>query len=185
MRTDETELVNVTLALRGRHQIANAAVALCLMEELEVPAASIGAGLTSARWPGRLEALTFCGADVLLDAAHNPAGARALADYLRERNWNRVTLVFGAMHDKDVAGILSVLIPFARAIICTTAPNPRALGADALAEIASSLPSTHARSDVRAIADPRDAIREACRAGGPIVVSGSIFLVGSVRGILR
>jgi dihydrofolate synthase/folylpolyglutamate synthase len=185
LQTIETELANITLALPGRHQVANAAVALCLMEELKVPATSIEAGLAGARWPGRLEAMTFRGADVLLDAAHNPAGARALADYLRERKWNGVTLVFGAMHDKDVAGILSVLTPFARTIICTTAPNPRALAADALAEIASSLPSTSARIDVRAIADPREAMRAACSAGGPIVVSGSIFLVGSVRGILR
>ena len=70
------------------------------------------AGLTDARWPGRLERVRWRGADVLLDAAHNPAGARALADYLREIGWRDVTLVVGAMRDKDVAGMLTALLPW-------------------------------------------------------------------------
>ena len=173
----------MALALPGRHQVSNAAVAVCLMEELGLPQSAIEAGLTGARWPGRLESVRWRGAELLLDAAHNAAGARALADYLRDRGWTDVALVFGAMRDKDVAGILAVLAPLAGTIICTTAPNPRALAADAIAAIASSLPSAPAR--IHAVADPREAMDEACRSGRRVVVSGSIFLVGSLRGILR
>ena len=80
----EHRLDNVMLALRGRHQIANAIVAFCLMTELarlgeRLDETSMRAGLTEARWPGRLERVRWRGSDVLLDAAHNPAGAAALA----------------------------------------------------------------------------------------------------------
>ena len=71
--------------------------------------------------------------DVLLDAAHNPAGARALADYLREIGWTDVTLVVGVMRDKDVSGMLSALLPCCTTLVCTTPPSPRALAAEALA----------------------------------------------------
>jgi dihydrofolate synthase / folylpolyglutamate synthase len=80
--TMQRSLAGISLALRGAHQVANAAVAACLLEELArlgvaVTDAGIRAGLEEARWPGRLEHFRFRGAEVLLDAAHNPAGARA------------------------------------------------------------------------------------------------------------
>jgi len=180
-------LANVRLALPGRHQVCNAAVAVCLMEELtglgiELDRAAMMTGLTDARWPGRLEHVHVHGADVLLDAAHNPAGARALADYLRDVGWRDVTLVVGVMRDKDVAGMLSVLLPLTGWLICTTAPSPRALQAEELARLAATLPSAPAR--VVAIPDPAAAMGKACRAGARVVAAGSIFLIGALRGIL-
>jgi dihydrofolate synthase / folylpolyglutamate synthase len=183
LRSDRTQLTGVALALPGRHQIDNAAVAMCLMEELDVPANAIEDGLTHARWPGRLETVRWRGAEILIDAAHNPSGARALAEYLRAREWSDVTLLVGAMRDKDVTGILQVLAPFASTIVCTAPPNLRALAADALAALATRVASPRAR--IAAIPDPRHALEEACRTGGRVVVSGSIFLIGALRGILR
>ncbi len=103
------------------------------------------------------------GADVLLDAAHNPAGARALADYLREIGWTDVTLVVGVMRDKDVAGMLSALLPCCARVVCTTPPSPRALDAESLAALASEIAAV-ARHDVAiaAIADPAAACADAC-----------------------
>ena len=179
------------LALRGRHQIDNASVAFCLMTELVrlgVPLddAAMRAGLTTARWPGRLERIRWRGADVLLDAAHNPAGARALADYLRDIGWRDVTLVVGAMRDKDLGGMLTALLPSCARVVCTTAPGPRALDAAALAALASEIaPATRADVVVTAIADPAAAMTDACRAGARVVAAGSIFLIGPLRGILR
>jgi dihydrofolate synthase/folylpolyglutamate synthase len=178
----------VTLALRGRHQVVNAALAICLLVELaeaglRVDDASIRAGLSSAQWPGRLERMRWRGCDVLLDAAHNPAGARALADYLRGTAWTDVTLVAGVMRDKDVSGMLSALLPCCAALVCTTPPNPRALAADALAALASDLPG--APPHVVAIADPAAALAYACSGGARVVAAGSIFLLGPLRGILR
>jgi dihydrofolate synthase/folylpolyglutamate synthase len=119
---------------------------------------------------------------VLLDAAHNPAGARALADYLRETGWTGVTLVAGVMRDKDVAGMLSALLPCCATLVCTTPPSPRALEADALAALASGLPSAPRRIDVVPIGVR---LAHACSAGTRVVAAGSIFLLGPLRGILR
>ncbi len=189
VRTAARSLDAVTVALPGRHQVGNARVAIALIDELDrgglaVPDAALRAGLSDARWPGRLERFTRGGADVLIDAAHNPAGARALAVYLGDIGWSGVTLVFGAMHDKDVRGMLEPLVPLCASIICTTAPTPRAQGAQALAALAAGLRAGHA-PEVIAIEDARAALDWACRPGARVVSAGSIFLIGPLRDILR
>jgi dihydrofolate synthase/folylpolyglutamate synthase len=105
---------NVRLALRGRHQAANAVVAVRLLETLaasgvHVARDAIVHGLTAVVWPARLELLTAAALgrpdrQVLLDSAHNPAGARALAEYLAEWHPRGLPIVFGVMRDKDVGG---------------------------------------------------------------------------------
>jgi len=178
----------IPLSLAGAHQKANAAVALRLLELLDadpaiglpVDAAARRAGLSTAVWPGRLETIDHGGCRVLLDAAHNPAGARALADYLRANVPRRATLVFGAMKDKAARDMLAPLAPAVRRVICTTAPTPRAMAADELAG--------HARSlgfDVQIVTDPFEAVEEGCRCDRLVVVAGSIFLIGPVRERLR
>jgi dihydrofolate synthase/folylpolyglutamate synthase len=166
----------------GEHQ-GNAGVALRLLEAvgraapvLHVDDEAIRAGLTRAVWPGRLETFTRGDCRVLLDAAHNPAGARALASYLRTAAPDGVTLVFAAMQDKAVLEMLTALTPVVRAVVCATAPNPRAMGADALAALASDL-----GLDTVAVADPVEAVTHACGTGRLVVVAGSIFLIGPVR----
>jgi dihydrofolate synthase/folylpolyglutamate synthase len=188
LRSPAHDIGDIQLALRGRHQIVNAAVAMGLLEEVgargfEVSEAAIVAGLTRAQWPGRLERLTWHDAAVLLDAAHNPAGARALASYLCEAGWGGSTLVFGAMKDKDVGGILAPLLPEVARVICTTAASPRAIGATELAGLARSLSA--GEQSIESVEDPASAVRAACLPGSRVVVAGSIFLVGPLRGILR
>jgi dihydrofolate synthase/folylpolyglutamate synthase len=185
VRSRKRALEDVTLALSGRHQLDNAAVAVALLDELEnqgitVTDDAVRTGLTEAKWPGRLERFTRGRTEILLDAAHNPAGARALASHLQEIGWSRVTLVFGAMRDKDVRHMLEVLAPFCEAIVCTTAPSPRALSAFDLAALARPLGPT-----VEAIADPAAALARALEMARPIVSAGSIFLIGPLRDILR
>jgi folylpolyglutamate synthase/dihydropteroate synthase len=137
-------------------------------------------------WPGRLERLTVEVCHVILDAAHNPGGARALEAYVREAHPSGVALVFGAMKDKAVVEMLSSLAPVAALTICTTAPTSRAMEAAAIADLARP---THARVEVEP--DPFVALARACDSGiAPVVVAGSIFLIGPVRerlahGILR
>jgi dihydrofolate synthase/folylpolyglutamate synthase len=192
LQTFETSrgmLADVALALKGQHQSVNAAVVLALLEELDglgmsVPDAAARAGLERTRWPGRLETVHWRGADVLLDAAHNPAGARALALYLRESGWTGSTLVLGVMRDKDARNMLQPLLPVAGQVICTTPPSPRALPAAELADIALTLPGAE-QMHMRVLADPADAIRTACRDARHVVAAGSIFLIGPLRGILR
>ena len=179
-----SRVASMPISLAGEHQKANAAVALGLLDAIDrdaargvrVDAAAVRAGMTTAAWPGRLETVRFGGCRVLLDAAHNPAGARALASYLRETVPDGVTLVFGAMRDKAVRAMLAALAPAAAAVVCATAPSPRAMAADELAELARGL---GVRAD--AVPDPIDAVTRACADGRPVVVAGSIFLIGPVR----
>jgi len=196
-----TGLGTTRIGLRGRHQAANAAVADATLDALEaagiatVPEAARRAGYAAAHWPGRLEIVEVEGRDVVLDGAHNPAGAAALAtalDDLRpfltggaeppERR-PPLAIVMAAMADKDVAGIAGAL---ARAestrdalVICTTLEVPRAMGAERLAAIWAAVPGDRSivvEPDARSALD-----RALVAARGPVVVSGSLYLVGAVR----
>lgn len=201
----------VRVGLLGRHQAANVAVADALLDALEaagiaaVPPAARRAGYAAARWPGRLELLTVAGAgprgstaEVLLDGAHNPAGAAALAAALdelrpglREHGGARpapVTLVLAIMGDKDLAGVLGALaaassLAGAR-VIATQVEGPRALPATSLAAGWRTVAGTHGGS-IGVIPEPVAAVAEAvATAEGPVVVAGSLYVVGAARGLL-
>jgi dihydrofolate synthase/folylpolyglutamate synthase len=183
---------DVLLSLRGRHQVDNAVVSVRLLEALggagmPVSRDAIVKGLSSAIWPGRLELVDAGrigrpGRAILLDAAHNPAGARALAAYLAEWHPGGVPIVFGAMKDKDASAMIATLRSEAARFVFTRAQtnraeDPRVL-ADAAARVAPGVPI-----DVHDT--PRPAIERALDATtSPAVCAGSIFLVGEVRAIL-
>ena len=118
------------------------------------------------------------GRSVLLDAAHNPAGAETLAAHLREAYPGGVPLVFGAVRDKDHAGMLRALLPCASHLVLTSAPTPRAAAPEDLRVIAAVL---RAELPITCVADPVEALAHAWAQGPRIVVAGSIFLLGAVR----
>jgi dihydrofolate synthase/folylpolyglutamate synthase len=184
--TPAQEYGELTIALAGAHQIGNAVVAIRLLEELDglgigMSPSQIGQGLATVRWPGRLERVFFPGGrEVLLDAAHNPAGAAALASYLREHE--KRPLVFAAMRDKDAAGMLQALAPAVSAIVITKASNRRSADPEALAELARTLAPAIA---VSVASSPARALAEAWHISPRIVVAGSIFLLGDVTEELR
>jgi dihydrofolate synthase/folylpolyglutamate synthase len=188
VRTRRRHLHDVPLGLRGMHQAANAALAIGLLDELPPSGFAVDdraarAGLSDVRWPGRLERFRWHDSEILLDAAHNPAGARALAEYLRAIGWTDAALVFGAMRDKDIRGMLEVLAPAASVLICTTPGSRRALAADEVARRAATLPD--APRHIEIVAAPEAALELAVQHGRRIVIAGSIFLIGPLRGILR
>jgi dihydrofolate synthase/folylpolyglutamate synthase len=121
------------------------------------------------------------GRRVLIDAAHNPAGAWALAAYLRSEFPEPLPLVFGAMRDKDVALMLKVLLPVASRVIVTEPPNARACPATELADLAHKL-SPIAPIDIEP--NPTAALERAWEHCPVACVAGSIFLVGAVLGEL-
>jgi dihydrofolate synthase / folylpolyglutamate synthase len=185
VRVGTRSLDAIRLSLAGRHQRENAAVAVAVLNEvpnhgITVPDEAIRHGLTEAEWPARLERFVRADVEILLDAAHNPAGARALASHLQDIGWARVTLLFGAMRDKDVSGMLAALAHVCERVICTTAPTPRAMPADELAEAARRFAPS-----VEIVPDMRDALERAIAHRTPIVIAGSIFLIGPLRDILR
>jgi dihydrofolate synthase/folylpolyglutamate synthase len=184
-RSRRRTLGGIHLGLAGSHQIDNAAVAIAVLDALDlagirVDDGAVRRGLVETRWPGRLERLSKGPTEILLDAAHNPAGARALASYLHETGWMGITIVFGAMRDKDVAAMLGSLVPFARTIVCTTPPSPRAMPA---ADVAAMAAAEGATAEI--VDDPAAALARACELDTRVLVAGSIFLIGALRDILR
>jgi dihydrofolate synthase/folylpolyglutamate synthase len=187
LRTVRRDYGSFPLPLAGRHQLDNAAVAIRVLELMESAGFDIGAdaairGLSEIRWPGRLERVAFAdGREALLDAAHNPAGAAALASYLQELGDPR-PLVFAAMRDKDAAGILRALAPVVSAFVMTRASNPRSAEPAALATLAKRVAPHHA---VELADRPLDALEIAWNRSSRIVVAGSIFLLGDVIEAMR
>ena len=201
LRTPWGTLTDVTIGLLGSHQAANVAVAAALLEALGedgerrgrpliVDEVALRAGLAAAHWPGRLERLpaAFAGRDVLLDGAHNPAGARALARALGELGMRRFPMVFGAMRGKRVADVLRALAPLEPLPVFTAVADPHAhkpevllrtwrrVAPDARGTASGATASTPAAALARAtdLGDPRV----------PVLVAGSLYLVGAVRAIL-
>jgi dihydrofolate synthase/folylpolyglutamate synthase len=177
-------LYGATLALRGRHQIDNAMAAVRLLEEMtaaglvSVPGEAIRIGLEDVVWPGRLEAATWRGRDVLVDGAHNPAGARALQSYLVETYGRRVPIVLAVMREKSVHDMVAALAPSASHFICTAPATPRATPpSDLVAAVRRTSPAVPAE----AVPAPLDALARAITLGSPAVVAGSLYLAGEIR----
>jgi len=181
------------IGLRGRHQAANVAVADAVLDALEaagiadVPPAARREGYASVHWPGRLELIDVDGREVLLDGAHNPAGAATLAtalDDLRPHlQGGPLTLIAASMADKDVDGIVAALAGAMAlddaTIIATALDLPRAMPA---AELAARWRGHGQSRKVVVEPDAERALdRALAEADGPIVVAGSLYLVGAAR----
>jgi dihydrofolate synthase/folylpolyglutamate synthase len=175
-------LTGVELSLLGTFQPSNALLAVATAHALGVGESAIRTGLVRTRWPGRFE-IVRRDPFLVLDGAHNPAGARALAGSLRELfgQGALVTLVLGLSEDKDAAGILAALVPLAGRIVLTRASNPRAADPRALR---AAMPSTSIPVEIAET--PGQALGVAMRhPGTPIIcVAGSLFLLGEVLTLL-
>ncbi len=190
-------LGRLQVPLLGRHQAANAAVALGIVDALaaagvaEVPDEAVVAGLARTRWPGRLEVLEHDGLTVLLDGAHNPDGAAALAAAIEELAPHLppgpVTLLLAIMADKAVVEVVSALVASERLreanCLATRVPDSdRSLPAS---DLAAAWATATGRATGDAIDDADEALQRACElaeaAGGPLVITGSLYLVGHVR----
>lgn len=171
--------VEIDLHLIGAHQVENALTAIAALHLLGLPADTIRRGIAATVWPGRLERVRQS-PDVFLDGAHNPAGARALAGYIRHSHHaRRVWMIFGAMRDKDLHVIGHSLFHLASELIFTTPGQTRAFRAEEIREISGE-------SRARVIPSVADALR-AIREAGPddaIFITGSLYLVGEARALL-
>ena len=185
VRADAADVEGMTVGLLGTHQRTNAAVAAAVLRVVDtgglaVAASAVAAGLAEPHWPGRLDVRRLAdGRELLLDAAHNPAGAAALASYLRAAGDERPPLVFAAMRDKDVTGMFAALLPAVGRLILTRASNPRSADPASLAQQARAAAPDLTIAIVPAL---DDALATAWRASPRIVVAGSIFLLGDVLG---
>src|SRR5262249_2272037 len=153
-----------------------AAIALT---RLGVCDSAIEAGIAHAMWPGRLERVCEH-PEIILDGAHNPAGARALAAYIdRFFSRRRVRLIYGTMRDKAVAELAGILLPHAQQVIATAPRQARALSPESMREIAEHPDLRIAATVDDALAMVRDASSDEV-----IFVAGSLFLVAEARAVL-
>ena len=179
------ERISVESHLAGRHQLRNIALAIAAAVELrsqgfkKITAPTIERGIRETRWPGRFQVVPAGEgrAEIVLDVAHNPAGAWALRSTLSSAYEERpVTMVFGVMRDKAMSEVAEILFPIAEHVIVTHANNPRSASAEEIGAAAARV-----EVDIREAADVPSALAEAQRMAGPqglVVVTGSIYIVG-------
>ena len=180
---------NLEIQLIGDHQINNSMLALSTIEvlkelkNLNLNEEDIRKGLLNTRWPGRIEKImdkpTF-----IIDGAHNEDGARSLAKAI-EKNFNgkKATLLIGMLEDKDIDGVLEILMPYFNKVITTTPDNDRAINCETLKEKISKYVD-----DVVAISNIEDAVNYALRNAKEddvIISAGSLYMIGTVRTILN
>jgi len=171
--------------LAGKHQGINAAIVLAAAGELQrvwwkpLDDGKLLAGIAQASWEGRLEIAAHRPL-VILDGAHNPEGAAALATYLREVVRRPVILVFGVMKDKDAKAMARSLFPLAKTVILTSAPLERSASPADLRAAVGGLAPGRTFLEPRAGRAVRLALREA-RGRTPVLVAGSLYLVGEVK----
>jgi len=169
----ELAKLKIHCPLAGEHQTENAITAVLALMRLGVPDSAIETGIAGARWPGRLERVSE-NPEIILDGAHNPAGARALAAYIqRFYAQSRIRLIFGAMRDKAVAEISGILFPLADEVVVTAPKQARALAPETLRTISDHPNLVIARDIDAALAQPPGA--------DVTFVTGSLFLVAEAR----
>lgn len=156
-------------SLAGAHQRTNASIAETAARIAGLTA--IEEGITRATWPGRLELIQLGGHRYLLDAAHNPDGAEALAKYVASVRFKNPTLVFGSLADKDWAASLKILAPLFSNIVYVAPQGRTPARFEDLQRVAPG----------KVAPDVPTAISIAQALGSPVVVAGSIYLVGETR----
>jgi dihydrofolate synthase/folylpolyglutamate synthase len=171
--------IDIRCPLPGEHQVCNAVTAAMALRRLGVADDAIAAGIGATRWPGRLQFVQER-PDIILDGAHNPAGARALAAYIgRFYSERSVRLIFGAMRDKALDEISGILFPLARQVIVTAPRQARAATPETLFGLIR-------HPDLRCAQILPEALEMVADAGEDeaIFITGSLFLVAEARTLL-
>ncbi|MEX2113611.1 MAG: folylpolyglutamate synthase/dihydrofolate synthase family protein [Pirellulales bacterium] len=188
-----SRIVDLELSLAGAHQAANAAVALATLDELRrlgwhLPEAAVRRGLIDVRWPARIEVVARR-PTIVLDAAHNVASVEALVRVLQESFAPAARLVvFATTRDKDLRGMLSVLLPaFDEVIFTRYWKNPRGVPPEELASLAEEL-AAPGGPQVHVAADPQTAWNLTTSIATPehlIAITGSFFIAAEMRAVVR
>ncbi len=168
--------LRIECPLAGEHQVENARTAAAVLETLGLPREAIEEGIRRTRWPGRLE-LVSERPEIILDGAHNPAGVRALAAYIRRfYGGRRVWIIYGAMRDKSLDEIAGLLAPLAERLILTHSNSHRALRPEPLRAFFDHPAVELAVSVEAALARAAEAPE-----GTAVFVTGSLLLVGEAK----
>ncbi len=185
VKIDEYKSKQFKISLPGKHQAQNAKLAFHLAEVLQergfvISDANLIEGLQTAKHKGRLEFYE----NFLFDGAHNISGAKALREFLDEFIEQPITMIFGAMKEKDLTEIGEILFPVSERLILTKPENPRAME---VAELAKFVPKEFNKDNVYQIENAADALEKAQKITGKyelILVTGSLYLIGEVQKII-
>jgi dihydrofolate synthase/folylpolyglutamate synthase len=172
-------LLGYGIALPGEHQAWNAALAVATLYRIGLPMGtdSIRHGLAKVNWPGRFEIRQHENRTIILDGAHNPHAANVLATTWRGQFPDRKpVLLFSAVASKDIAGVLEILAPLASQIFLCPVDTPRATPVE---EIAATLPGGSPPHEN--FPNFPAAFAAALATGEPILIAGSLFLIGEAR----
>ena len=167
--------MEVRCPLAGEHQVVNSLTAALALSRLGVDPE----GMATAVWPGRLERVSEQ-PEIILDGAHNPAGARALAAYIKRfYGGRRVRMIYGTMRDKAIEEIAEVLLPLADDLVLTAPESPRALRPAVIRDFLD-------RPGVRIAENVAQAIQmmQPAQENDVLFITGSLFLVGEARALL-
>jgi dihydrofolate synthase/folylpolyglutamate synthase len=160
--------------LAGEHQVENAVAAALALQTIGVAPE----GISAAHWPGRIEHVSP-NPDIILDGAHNPAGAKALSKYLKRfYSDRRLWMIFGALTDKAADEVAAELFPLAQELVLTTPSSPRAADPDDLQKLAKR---GETAPDIRSAIK---LVQERADADDVVVITGSLYLVGEARAAL-
>jgi len=172
--------VTIDSRLAGRHQLRNTALGIAAALELnrrygyKISAQQVAAGIAGTRWPGRFQVIAGT-PEIVLDVAHNPDGAWALRSALGTRyDGQPLTIIFGAMRDKAIPEIAEILFPLAEEVIATRVNSPRAASAEDIREM-----TAHVGTPVMNAESLQHAMEIARQRNRPIVITGSVYLVGA------
>lgn len=185
---DEEIMVDYQLA--GRHQLRNLALAITAAEELrqcgfKILPGQVQEGIRNTRWPGRFEVLPAEAGfpETVLDVAHNPAGAWALRSALSTFYEDRaLTFIFGAMRDKAIGEIATILFPLANLVIAVQADNPRAASPREIVELGR--PTQTLIVEESSVAAALERARLVAGAERVVVITGSIYIVGEALRVI-
>lgn len=189
--------VTIASPLPGDHQRRNVALAIATALQLAethgfsaVTPETVERGIRDTAWPGRLETVALkSGSTLLLDVAHNPAGAWTLRSYLSRAMQAGTlpgprTLIFSALRDKSIREMAQILFPLldepGDRILLAPVNSPRAASAESLSEVAAALDT-----DATVCADVAHAMRLATDRAGSVIVSGSVYLVAEAKAWLK
>lgn len=173
--TRERQL-KVRCPLAGAHQVENALTAAAVLDLLHIPVE----GIAYARWPARLQKISDA-PEIILDGAHNPSGARALAEHIRRYYHDRVVwLIYGAMRDKSVEEITEILFPLAAHIVLTAPASPRSVRPESLASAAADARIRVIGNAAEALAFAKSVPKE-----DAVFITGSLYLAGEILGLLQ
>jgi dihydrofolate synthase / folylpolyglutamate synthase len=185
-KTEKANYSDIEPQILGRHQGENASVAISIAEVLQderfnISTFDIDIGLCTAHHPGRLEWIRH----YLLDGAHNIAGAKRLREFLDEFVTKPITLIFGTMKDKDVAGFAEIVFPIVDHVVLTRIDNARSMTAGEIVAAIPDLIDKNKRYETANVAEALKKANEVVDENGLIVVTGSLYLIGEVKKLLK